>query len=406
MSATGSIQAGTRAYYKLAVILGSLAAMGPLAIDMYLPSFPTIANDLGSTPAAMEGTAAAYFVGLALGQSIYGPLTDRLGRKRPLYFGLSLFIVASVGCAFANSVPQLTALRTLQALGGCAEMVVARAMVRDYFDQRDSVRVLSLLILVMGLAPILAPLVGGQLLLHLGWRSVFYALAAYALVSLLAVVVFLRESLPVERRRSDSVREVARVYGRLLTNRSFMAHVVCGGLVISGMFAYIAGSPFVFIELFGVSPERYGLFFGANAFGLIAASQVNGRLARRVEPGRLLSNVLPVTALASLVLLFTAWTGTGGFAGLLVPLFVCVASVGFVVPNTMVLAMAPHGRVAGTASALLGTIQFGLGAAAGAAVSSLNNGTSVPLGVVIAFCGVGALLTYLLVPNAKPGAAS
>lgn len=398
MSTQAHIQAGTPAYYRLAIILGSLAAMGPLAIDMYLPSFPTIAGELGSTAAGMEVTAAAYFIGLAIGQSIYGPLSDRLGRLRPLYFGLALFIVASIGCAFATSVPQLVALRTLQALGGCAEMVVARAMVRDYFDPRDSIRVMSLLILVMGLAPILAPLIGGQLLVHFGWRSVFFTLAGYALVCLVAVLVLLRESLPAERRRRDSFLDVARVYGRLLSDRGFMAYVLCGGLVISGMFAYIAGSPFVFIELFDVPADRYGFFFGTNAVGLIAASQINGRLAHRYGPRQILRRVLPVTALAGLVLLFNVSTGIAGFAGLLAPLFVCVASVGFVVPNTMVLAMAPHGSVAGTASALLGTVQFGLGAAAGAAVSTLNNGTAVPLGAVIATCAVGALLSYRAAP--------
>lgn len=277
-------------------------------------------------------------------------------------------------------------------------MVVARAMVRDYFDPRDSIRVMSLLILVMGLAPILAPLIGGQLLVHFGWRSVFVALAAYALVCLGAVIVLLRESLPVERRRKDGALAVVRVYGRLLSDREFMAYVLCGGLVMSGMFAYIAGSPFVFIELFDVPADRYGFFFGTNAVGLIAASQINGRLAHAYSPRQVLRRVLPVTALAGLVLLFNVSTGTAGFAGLLVPLFFCVASVGFVVPNTMVLAMAPHGPVAGTASALLGTVQFGLGAAAGAAVSTLNNGTAVPLGAVIATCAVGALLCYRVAP--------
>jgi DHA1 family bicyclomycin/chloramphenicol resistance-like MFS transporter len=392
-------KAGSPEYYKLAILLGALAGMGPLAIDMYLPSFPTIARELGSTPAAMEVTAAAYFIGLSVGQAIYGPISDRMGRTRPLYFGLALFILASIGCAFATSVPQLIALRIVQALGGCAEMVVARAMVRDYFDQRDSIRVMSLLILVMGLAPILAPLIGGQLLVHFGWRAVFYALATYASICLVAVLVLLRESLPVERRRRDGLGEILAVYRRLLGHRAFMAYVLCGGLVMSGMFAYIAGSPFVFIELFHVPPDRYGLFFGTNALGLITASQINGRLARKHSPGDILRRVLPVTALASLTLLVSVSTGIGGFAGLLLPLFVCVASVGFAVPNTMALAMAPHGPVAGSASALLGTVQFALGATAGAAVSGLNNGTAVPLGVVIATCGVGAWLAFQAVPS-------
>ncbi len=389
---------GSTAYYRLAITLGALTAMGPLAIDMYLPAFPTIARELSSTPAALEVTAAVYFVGLAAGQAIYGPLSDRFGRTRPLYFGLALFVLASIGCAYARSVPQLVTMRLIQALGGCAEMVVARAMVRDYFDQRDSIRVLSLLILIMGLAPILAPLVGGQLLIRLGWRSIFLALAAYAVLCLVAAVTTLGESLPPERRRRDSAADVARVYWRLLRDRTFMAYVLCGSLSIAGMFAYIAGSPFVFIELFNVPADRYGLLFGTNAFGLILASQINGRLARRMPPDRIVRVVLPVTAVASLTLLANAVTGIGGFVGLLVPLFFCVASVGFILPNTIVMAMALHGPVAGSASALLGMVQFGLGALAGAAVSAFNNGTAVPLGGVVAVCGVGALVVFVMRP--------
>ena len=388
------VSTGSPAYYRLAIILGALSAMGPLAIDMYLPSFPTIAREFGAPVSSMEATAAAYFGGLALGQAIYGPISDRVGRKRPLYFGLVVFILASIGCAFATSVPALIALRLAQALGGCAEMVVARAMVRDCFDQGDSIRVMSLLILVLGLAPILAPLIGGQILVYVGWQGVFWTLAAYAAACLVAVRLLLPESLPVERRQRRSVAEIGMVYGTLLRDRRFMAYAVCGSLVIAGMFAYIAGSPFVFIEIFDVAPERFGLFFGTNAFGLIAASQVNGRLARRFEARQILRGVLPVTAAAGLVLLANAWTGFGGFAGILLPLFVCVASVGFVVPNTTVLAMQPHGRVAGTASALLGTVQFSCGAVAGALVGALNNGTAIPLAAVVATCAVGALITF------------
>lgn len=381
-------------YYLLVVILGSLTAMGPLAIDMYLPSFPAIARDLGATPSGVQGTVAIYFIGLAIGQVFYGPISDRLGRKRPLYFGLLLFIAASIGCAFATSVRALLAWRFLQALGGCADMVVARAVVRDRFDPSDSIRVLSLLILVMGIAPILAPLIGGQLLVTFGWRSVFWALAGCATLGFLAVAFLLRESLLPERRRRDDLGEVFGVYGALLRDRAYMAYVLSGGLAISGMFAYIAASPFVFIELFHVAPERYGLFFGMNALGLITASQVNGRLARRVNPRTILRTVLPATALAGLVLLASASTGTGGFPGILVPLFVYVASLGFILPNTTVLAMAPHGRMAGSASALLGTIQFLLGATAASVAGALGSGSAVPLALVIAACAVGSFLIH------------
>jgi DHA1 family bicyclomycin/chloramphenicol resistance-like MFS transporter len=388
-----TIPHGTAAYYRLGIILGALTAMGPLAIDMYLPSLPTIAGELGSTTAAVEVTVAAYFTGLAAGQSLYGPISDRLGRKPPLYLGLLLFMAASIGCAFAASVPALVTLRFLQAVGGCALMVVSRAMVRDLFDERDSMRVLSLLMLVMGLAPILAPLAGGQLLVAFGWRAIFWLLTACAATCLAAVWWLLPESLAVADRRRDSLATVSRLYLMLLRDRAFMVQAICGSLTLAALFAYIAGSPTVFIQLFEVPPERFGLYFGANAFGLIAASQINGRLARTLPAGAILARVVPVTALAGVVLLVNAVTGFGGFAGILVPLFVCVASVGFVVPNTTVLAMAPHGRMAGSASALLGTLQFAAGAAAAAAVSALNNGTAVPLGAVVAACGIAAFVT-------------
>ena len=210
-------------YYLLVVILGGLSAMGPLAIDMYLPSFPAIAREFGAPASAVQATVAIYFIGLASGQLFYGPLSDRLGRRGPLFFGLILFIGASIGCAFATSVRALILWRVLQALGGCAEMMVARAVVRDRFDARDGVRVLSLLILVMGLAPILAPLAGGQLLVTFGWRSIFWALAGYGTFGLVAVALLLPESLPPERRRQDSLREVFGVYGALMRDREYMA---------------------------------------------------------------------------------------------------------------------------------------------------------------------------------------
>jgi DHA1 family bicyclomycin/chloramphenicol resistance-like MFS transporter len=389
---------GGAAYYRLAAILGALTAMGPLAIDMYLPALPTIGRELSTSPSSVQVSLAVYFVGIAVGQAFYGPLSDRFGRKPALYFGLAVFIVASLGCARATSIEVLIGGRFLQALGGCAPLVIPRAIVRDYFDERGSARMLSVLMLVMGLAPILAPLIGGQLLVYFGWRAVFWLLAVYASIWLLLAVIFLPESLLPARRRRQPIGAVLAVYGRLLRDRVYIGYVVTGGLIFSGLLAYIAGSPYVFIELYDVPPERYGLLFGLNAIGIIGASQINRWLAGRIDPRRIVRLVLPVSMVSGLVLVGNAYTGFGGFPGLLVPLFCFIASHGFVMPNTTALAMAPHGAVAGSASALLGTLQFVLGATAGIVVGALGTGTAVPLAAVIAGCGTAAWSVYQTLP--------
>jgi MFS transporter, DHA1 family, multidrug resistance protein len=387
------------AYYRLAVILGALTAMGPLAIDMYLPALPTIAREMASSTASVQVSLAVYFIGIACGQAFYGPLSDRWGRKPALYFGLTLFSVSSVGCALARDVTALIALRFLQALGGCAPLVVPRAVVRDYFDQRGSVRMLSVLMLVMGLAPILAPLIGGQLLVNFGWRSVFWVLAAYGVFWLVIVTLFLHESLPLARRRRQRAADVMATYLGLLRDRTYIGYVLTGALIFAGLLAYISGSPFVFIELFQVPPEQYGLFFGVNALGIIIASQVNRWLANKYDARHIISAVLPVSVTAGAVLLIDAATGFGGFAGILVPLFFYISTHGFIMPNTTALAMAPHGAVAGSASALLGTVQFVLGASAGALLGALGNGTAVPLAAVVAGCAALAFVTFQALPR-------
>jgi DHA1 family bicyclomycin/chloramphenicol resistance-like MFS transporter len=380
-------------YRRLAVILGALTAMGPLAMDMYLPALPTIAREFSTDVANVQVSLTMYFAGIAVGQAFYGPLSDAVGRKPALYFGLLVFIASSIGCAWAESVPALVAFRFLQALGGCAPIVIPRAVVRDHFDQLESIRMLSVLMLVFGLGPILAPLVGGQLLVNFGWRSVFWLLASYAIVWLVVVIAFLPESLPAARRRRQPIGEVLVVYGRLLRDRTYIGYVLSGALIFAGLLSYISGSPFVFIELFHVPPERYGIFFGINAIGIMSASQFNRWLVTRVEVRRIVGIVLSVAMTASLVLLFDAYSGFGGFAGILIPLFCYITCHGFVMPNTTGLAMAPHGQVAGSASALLGTIQFVLGSIAAALVGAFANGTAVPLAAVIAGCGVAAFIT-------------
>lgn len=390
---------------RIAVILGALTAMGPLAIDTYLPALPTIARELGASAAAVQVSLAMYFIGIAFGQAFYGPLSDRIGRKRALSLGLTVFVASSIGCALAWNVESLIGFRFLQALGGCAPLVIPRAVVRDHFDERESVQMLSMLILVMGLAPILGPLIGGQLLVNFGWRSIFWVLTAYGAIWFAVGALFLSESLPREHRKRQSLRAILAIYRQLLRDRIYMGYVLAGGFMFAGLLTYITGSPFVFIEIFHVPPERFGLFFGTNAAGLIAASQINRWLAGRIDPRRTVRIILPIATAAGFGMLFSAYTGFGGFAGILIPLFCFITCYGFIMPNTTALAMAPHGAIAGSASALLGTLQFVVGSTAAALVGVLGSGTAVPFAAVISGCGLGAFAISRTLPltaeNAK-----
>ena len=389
-------------YAKLALILGTLAAFGPLSIDMYLPALPTIAEEFGTTTAAIQQTLSAFFIGLALGQLFYGPVSDRMGRRAPLLFGCAMYTVVSLGIVFAPSVGWLMGLRFFQALGSSAGVVIGRSVVRDLFDERESARMYSFLVLVMGIAPITAPLIGGQMLVAFGWRSIFLALAGFGLLCLLMVWFGLKESLPHERRMMTGLGSVVRGYGSLLADGRYMGFALAGGLASAAMFAYISGSPFVFIELNGVAPEQFGLFFGVNAFGLIAASQLNRWLLARYTSTQLLVAALSVTAGAALLLFGATLAGVGGFPLLLALLFLTIASTGMVGPNATALAMAPYGRRAGSASALLGATQFAAGALAGAFVGLLANGTALPMVGVIALCGVSAWLFLRLLALRAP----
>ncbi|WP_129672134.1 Bcr/CflA family multidrug efflux MFS transporter [Candidatus Chloroploca sp. Khr17] len=387
---------------RLALVLGILSAFGPLSIDMYLPGLPAIGAEFGTDTAAAQLTLTVFFLGLAFGQIVYGPLSDRFGRRKPLLVGAIIYTLASVGCALAPTLGSLVWLRLLQALGGCAGVVIARSIVRDRFDAQDSARMYSLLMLVMGLAPITAPVLGGQLIVHFGWRAVFWVLTVFGMICVALVLFALHESLPRERRNQDGFAAVLRVYGLLLRDRHFLSYALTGGFISAGMFAYISGSPFVFIELFGVSPQLYGWIFGANAAGLIAASQFNRRLLRSFTSTTILSVALAVIATSGVMLVAVAATGFGGLLGLLPFLFVCIAGYGLVAPNAAAEAMAPHGRVAGSAAALLGMLQFSIGALAGTLVGVLHNGTAVPMAAVMATCCLAGLGVFHLRPLGGP----
>jgi MFS transporter, DHA1 family, multidrug resistance protein len=373
---------------RILLILGALCAFGPLAIDFYLPSFPTLAQQFATDVEQVQLSLAAYFVGIALGQLFYGPLADRYGRRGPLLLGVALFTAASLACALAPSLEWLIGARFVQALGGCAGMVVTRAVVRDLCDPLTSAKVFSQLMLVMGLAPILAPLGGGLLLGTLGWPWIFHSLALFAGLCLLAVLLWLPETRP-RALAPAPLRGALGQYRVLLGNGAFITYSLAGGVAMAGMFAYIAGSPFVFIELYGVPAEHYGWLFGSNAAGFVLMAQVNARLVRRGGPGRWLRRMAPLYLASGLALLALAAWQPASLWPLLVPLFVCVASLGSILPNATACAMAGQGEHAGSASALLGSLQFSVAASASALVGALHDGTAAPMALVIALCGAG-----------------
>lgn len=371
------------------LILGALCAFGPLAIDFYLPSFPTLAQQFATDVEHIQLSLAAYFVGIAIGQLFYGPLADRFGRRVPLLVGVALFALGSLACAIAPSLEWLIAARFVQALGGCAGMVITRAVVRDLCDPLASAKVFSQLVLVMGLAPILAPLGGGLLLNTLGWPWIFHSLAIFATLCLMAVLRWLPETRPQELPPAPLSGAFGQ-YRALLGNAPFMGYSLAGGVAMAGMFAYIAGSPFVFIELYGVPAEHYGWLFGSNAAGFVIMAQVNARLVRAGGPAVWLRRVVLVYLSSGLCLLALAWWRPEQLWPLLVPLFICVASLGCLLPNATACAMAGQGRHAGSASGLLGSMQFTVAASASALVAFLHDGSAVPMALVIALCGGAA----------------
>lgn len=374
----------------LALILGALTAFGPLSIDMYLPSLPTIQRDLATTASMTQLTLAAFFAGLGIGQLAYGPLTDRFGRKRPLYGGLALYVLASLGCALAPNVHALIALRFLQAVGGAAGPVVTRAVVRDLYVGPEAARLLSMLMLVMGAAPILAPLLGGWLLLVASWRAIFALLGVLGLGCLALMAAALPETATARTPRIDLVAIWAHMRS-LVRDRQFLAFTLTGAFSQAGMFAYISGSPFVLIDLFHVSPQRYGWIFGSNAFGLIASSQINHRLLAQHVPGQILRWSTRFTCLMGVLLVAVAVSGWGGLPAVVVALFGFVASLGFIAPNATALAMEEQGKRAGLASAVLGSIQFAIAACASSLVGLFNDGTMRPMALVMAVCGAASL---------------
>jgi len=378
---------------RLIVVLGSVNAIGPLSIDMYLPSFPEISHALGSSASSVQLTLTACVAGLALGQLVLGPLSDRLGRRLPLIAAMATYAVASLLCATASSVGMLIAFRFVQGLAGAGGIVIARAVVRDLRTGAAAARLFSSLLLVTGLAPILAPLLGGQLLALTAWEGVFVALSILSALLAVLVATALPETLPAERRTTDGLGRTVQTMGRLLRNRTFLGHGLTSGLIFGALFAYISGSSFVLQGIYGMSPQLYSAAFAMNGLGLIAGSQINARLVERVGPRRLIRFGLACVVTSAIVLLVVVAVGGLSVWALLAPMFVIVSCLSFILPNATALALADQAGVAGTASAVLGLIQFLVGALAAPLVGVAGPETAVPMGVVmvaLAFGAVGA----------------
>lgn len=382
---------------RLVLILGALTAFSSMSIDMYLPAFPQMATDLGVPIGTIQLSISAFLFGSAAGQLFYGPLADRWGRRLPLLGGLALYVASTIGCALVSTGEGLLIWRVVMAVGGGAGMVISRAIVRDLYDTAEAARMFSLLMLVMGAAPILAPMAGGQVLLLTGWRGIFGCLGIFGLLSLLAAAKYLPETLPEERRVRQGLAQLTSRYGHLLLNRHYLRYAIALGCIAGVNFSYIAGAPYLFIELHGITPQSFGLFFGANALGLIGASQINRRLLRRFTPQQVLKVVLSVNAASGILLVLCVFTEAGGFAAQVALLFVCIGTTGLLYPNVTALALEPFHKMAGSASALLGTIQYALGATAGAAVGLFHDGTGLPMTAVMAGCGTLGWLVAVVV---------
>lgn len=370
------------------LFLSALTALGPLSIDMYLPAFIAIADGLDSARGEVERTLPMFLAGLSIGQLVYGPISDRFGRRPPLIAGLSIYVLGSTGCALAQDIEALSAWRLVQALGGGVGMVVARAVIRDRLDAQNSARALSRIMLVMGVAPILAPLAGGWMLEVASWRGIFVVQAAFGTFCLLWGLAGLRESRPLDSVRPLNLSGALRTYARLLRDPQLLLPGLAGGFGMAGMFAYIAGSPFVLIGLYGVDEQHYGLLFGLNAFGLIGASQLNGYWLRRHGPQIILRRTAFVPAIAGVALVGMTLPGQPPLPLLMAGLFVYASSLGAITPNTSAIAMAAQGRNAGAAAALLGSLTFLAGMAAGLAVSLFKGHSALPMAGVMAVCGL------------------
>ena len=382
---------------RLALTLGAFVALGPLTIDMYLPALPTIREELATSSATVQLTLTGTLIGLALGQLVIGPLSDALGRRRPLLAGTALHVVASLLVLVAPTIEVLGALRVLQGIGTAAASVVALAIVRDLYEGRAAATMLSRLFLVMGVAPVLAPTIGGELLRFTSWRGVFAALAVYGVLVLALGMFGLRETLPPERRRSGGIAGTLRTYRGLLRDRTYVGLILVAGLTMASLFTYVSGSSFVYQRQFGLDEQQFGMLFGAGAFWLIAATQLNPVLLRWWSPARILiAGTVGGTAAGGLLTVLAA-ADIGGLFGVAVPLWGVLFAAGLALPNAPALALSQYGDSAGSAAALLGAVQFGVGAAVSPLVGLLGNDALAMGTIIVAALALAATVLVVVV---------
>ena len=386
---------GTNKKFYFILILGMLTAIGPFSIDMYLPAFPNIAKSLHTTVAQVTLSLSSFFIGISAGQLLYGPLLERFGRKKPLYVGLCIYLVASLGCALAASVNELILLRLLQALGGCVGMVAARAMVRDLFEVKENAKIFSMLMLVVAVSPIIAPTLGGYITAVLGWRFVFAMLVIVALIINTGIYFLLPESKKPDPNFSLKPLPIIKNFTGVIKHPQFYTYALTAAISAAGLYAYIGGSPHVFMEIYKVNEKQYGWIFALIAMGLIGASQLNSVLLKNYTSEQLIKAALCSQSIIGVTMALITLFGWGDLFVTIFFIFIFLCTQGFVFPNSSALSLASFGHNAGSASALMGAIQMTIGAATSALVSVLQNHTPLPMTGVMACCAIAALSVFL-----------
>jgi DHA1 family bicyclomycin/chloramphenicol resistance-like MFS transporter len=383
-------------FAKNAIVLGLLCAVGPFAIDMYLPALPTIASDLHASIPATQATLMSFFIAFGGSQIVYGPISDAVGRKPPLYFGLALFTIGSIGCGLSPSIEWLIAFRFIQGVGAASVMVIPRAIIRDLHTGVEATRLMSLCMLVLSVSPILAPLTGSALIVPFGWRAVFAAVTIVAILGFLLTAFSLRETHLAKDRIKVSARNLLSGFGQLLCHSRFLGLTFIGGLAMASFFTFLASSSFIYIEHFGLTPTQFSFAFSLNAIGFIGASQFAATLGARYGMARMVLTAVTIYAVFLLVLLGLTLAGVDNLYVLIALLFFGFASMGVVIPTVMVLALDDHGPIAGMASALGGTLQMLTGGAMIAVMSLFFNGTPLPMVLTMALCAIGAFLLSVI----------